>query len=300
MKKIFLILGLWILSAPALWAQAGTPVPEPDAGNSSIPSALPDLSQIELPPPPVVNSAPEPTATSIPAAQAPPPAPPPPLPTSTQKGSSPKPALPTPTQELSLPSAVPTAGLESAVAAPASTGGILDYFPVAEGQKQTYEYLKPAAGETTKKTRVVECLERSAMANGTVRVTLKTTEGTQVLTDKYSIFDNKVEHTFAGKLALTGHLILRLPNAAVPVEWQFQGGDGLAHAFKALFGKAEVYQKVYPDCVIVVDKALSAGKPVSSKFYYYAKGIGLVAIETYAPGAKLIQSESLALVEPGN
>jgi hypothetical protein len=304
MKKLFFAMGLWVLSTSTLWAQdGGTPVPAvPDTGLSSAPPALPDLSQIELPPPPVVNSNSQqavPTDTPVPAVQA---APPPlAVPTNT-----PEPAMPTPTEELSLPTAVPEANtapesnMESSTASSPSQGGILDYFPITQGQTQTYEYLKPALGQTEKKTRVVECLERQTMANGTVRVTLKTTEGSQVFTDKYSIFDNKVQHTFAGKLVLKDHLILQYPSASGPVEWQIKGGDGLTHAYKALFGQAQVYQKVYPDCVIIVDKALSGGKPVSTKIDYYAKGIGLVAVETYAPGMKLIQTESLALVEPGN
>ena len=57
--------------------------------------------------------------------------------------------------------------------------------------------------------------------------------------------------------------------------------------------------KVYPDCVVVVDKALSGGKAVSTRINYYAKGIGLVAVEVYSPAMKLIQTESLALVQSG-
>ena len=154
-------------------------------------------------------------------------------------------------------------------------------------------------GSTTKKTRVVQCLEDAAMANGTVHFTLKTTEGAQVVQDKYSLLDNRVEHTFAGKTALTGHTILELPASGQTLEWQLKGGDGLTHAYKAFFGKAQVYQKVYPDCVIVIDKGLQGTKPVSTRIDYYAKGIGLVAVETYAAGMKLVQTESLALVESG-
>jgi hypothetical protein len=317
MKKFFpAILGLILavsIGAP-LWAQEGTPVPAPPDLGGAEPPSIPDLNQIELPPPPIASPAapapttsieeapiPQPVAPAEKMTPTPIPAPPPPvIPTPTVKVSA---AVPTkvPTKIPSAPPVPPSAPAASAASVPAAmTGGVADYFAWTEGQSLNYEYLKPAAGSTTKKTRVVECLEDSTMTNGTIHFTLKTTEGAQVVQDKYSLLDNRVEHTFAGKMALTGHTILELPAAGQSLEWQLKGGDGLTHAYKAFFGKAQVYQKVYPNCVIVIDKGLQGTKPVSTRIDYYAKGIGLVAVETYAPGMKLIQSESLALVESGH
>jgi len=332
MKKLFAaILGLILaisMGAP-LWAQDGTPVPAPADLGGTAPPSMPDLNDIQLPPLPASSpAAPAPT-TSIEEAPIPQPSvkmTPTPAP---MKASAPAvvvpppPMIPTPTHVVmapvptKAPARVPTVsptsapmgapippaplnGGTSAASVPsAMTGGVADYFPWTQGQSLNYEYLKPAAGSTVKKTRVVECLEEATMANGTVHFTLKTTEGSQVVQDKYSLLDNRVEHTFAGKMALTGHTILELPAAGQTLEWQLKGGDGLTHAYKAFFGKAQVYQKVYPDCLIVIDKGLQGTKPVSTRIDYYAKGIGLVAVETYAAGMKLVQTESLALVESG-
>jgi hypothetical protein len=318
MKKLFpAILGLVLaisMGAP-VWAQVGTPVPAPPDLGGTAPPSIPDLNEIELPPLPASSPAapapttsieeapiPQPAAKMTPTPPSAPAPPPPPMPTPTKVSavhaavqSAPAPP-PAPPSASAAAASVPLAGAASSV----STGGISDYFPWTQGQSLNYEYLKPAAGSTTKRTRVVECLEDAAMANGTVHFTLKTTEGAQVVQDKYSLYDNKVEHTFAGKMALAGHVVLQLPATGQSLEWQLKGGDGLTHAYKAFFGKAQVYQKVYPDCVIVIDKGLQGTKPVSTRIDYYAKGIGLVAVETYAPGMKLIQSESLALVESGH
>jgi hypothetical protein len=314
MKKLFLaVLGLILavsMGSPLL-AQDGTPVPAPPDLGGTAPPAMPDLNQIDLPPPPAPSAASPAPTTSI--EEAPVPA----VTAATLKAmptETPVPAEPTPTVKISAPPMVPT--VARAPAAPTAesaqssapmgsaaivglTGTVADYFPWIEGHSLSYEYLKPAAGATAKKTHLVECMEDQTMANGTVHFTLKTTDGDQVVQDKYSLYDNKVEHTYAGKMVLSGHIVLQLPAAGQSVEWQLKGGDGLTHAYKAFFGKAQVYQKVYPDCVIVIDKAMQGTKTVSSRFNYYAKGIGLVAVETYAPGMKLIQTESLALVESG-
>lgn len=293
MKKIFQvlwILGLSLAVVSPLWAQDGTQEPSSvnDAG-APPPPPLPDLSQLDLPAPPGPDASTAATPTQVippvPAVSAPA-APPPPLPTATSVPQVPVPAMPSPTP-------VPIAS------APAPTGGIADYFAWTQGQSLSYEYLKPVPGSTEKRTRQVECLDQQTMPNGTSRYTLKTTEGAKEVRNRYSLFDNKVEHTYEGTRALAGYVILKFPVDGQPVEWKMKAGDGLTHAFKAFLGKARVYQKVYPDCVIVVDKTLRDGKAISSRFDYYAKGIGLVAVETYTSRMKLVESESLALVQSG-
>ena len=311
LSSVVLFLVLAVLIQSPLRAQVGTPVPADTDMNNTTPPALPDLGQLDLPvipgstpssqspsrsrgaPAPVVNT---PTAV-VPNAAGPHPH------RDESYFGSPARALGEPKAYLSAPKvsmpAAPSVSAAPASAAPATaapTGGISNYFPWVQGQSLNYEYLKSAGA---KKTQVVECLEQETMSNGTVHFTLKTTEGTQAVQDKYSLYDNKVEHTFAGKMALTGHVLLQLPAAGQPAQWQLKGGDGLTHAYKASFGQAQVYQKVYPDCVLVTDKALSGGKPVSTRISYYAKGIGLVALEVYSSGMKLIQTQSLALVQSG-
>jgi hypothetical protein len=307
LSSVVLFLVLAVLIQSPLRAQEGTPVPVDADMNNTTPPALPDLNQLDLPV--IPGSTPSSQPQAAPEAPAPvvdtPTAiiqmPPPPVPTPTKIISLPQSAavIPTPTlaPKVSMPvAAVSTAPASAAPAVAAQTGGISDYFPWVQGQSLNYEYLKSAGA---KKTQVVECLQQETMPNGTVHFTLKITEGAQVVQDKYSLLDNRVEHTFAGKMALTGHVLLRLPEAGQAALWQLKGGDGLTHAYKASFGQAQVYQKVYPDCVVVTDKALSGGKPVSTRISYYAKGIGLVALEVYSSGMKLIQTESLALVQPG-
>ncbi|HVM33591.1 MAG TPA: hypothetical protein VMU88_10685 [bacterium] len=290
----FLIL-VFGIQAP-LWAQVGTPVPAGSDLNGADAPALPDLSQLDLPVVPTPSQASQPV-------QLPPPPTAVPTPTSVPLAmpvntATPVPSMPAPpavSNVFAAPTVAPAEGQVSQGGL-APQGGLADYYPWTKGKSLSYQYLKSAGA---KRTRLVECLEQETMPNGTVHYTLKTTEGAQAVQDKYSLYDNKVDHTFAGKMALAGHTILAMPSATAPAEWQLKGGDGLTHAYKASFGQAQVYQKVYPDCVIVTDKALSGGKALSTRLEYYAKGIGLVAVETYGPGMKLIPAESLALVEDG-
>lgn len=291
MKKIFQvlwILGLGLAVVSPLWAEDGTPEPNPAASaGAPPPPPLPDLGQLDLPSPPgTTDSVATPTQVTQPAPAIVPVAPPPPLPTAAPISRIQASPLPSPTPVPAVSSQVPM-------------GGIADYFPWTQGKSLSYEYLKPVPGSRVKRTRRVECLDQRTMPNGTIHYTLKTIEGAKVVRNRYSLYDNEVEHTFEGNRELAGHVILKLPGDGQPVEWKMKAGDGLTHSFKAFLGKARVYQKVYPDCVIVVDKPLRDGKAISSRFDYYAKGIGLVAVETYNDRMKLIESESLALVEPG-
>ncbi|HET9870220.1 MAG TPA: hypothetical protein VFR02_06985 [bacterium] len=295
MRKISIpfILVLALSGASILWAEEGTPVPVPPDLNNAAP--ITDLGPVDLPALPDLDGTAPPSNTQAPSlpAEAPAPkaAPAAPAPVPTRVPTLAPTPVPTP-----IPAApqAPTAGPSSqaAMPAPAATGGLEDYFPWTQGASLKYEYLKPRPGSSVKGTRLVECVSREVMPNGTLHFTLRTTEGGRVVEDRYSLYDNKVQHTFAGKQALADHVILEWPVDGQPVEWKLPGGDGQTHAFKVFPGKEKVYQKVYPDCLIVVDKAGN-----SSRFEYYAKGIGLVAVETYGRGMKLIEDESLALVQ---
>ena len=195
-------------------------------------------------------------------------------------------------------SAPPEEKSEASAPAP-SMGAFADYFPAAKGAKWTYEYLKAEAGSKTKKTRTVECVSQEA-ANGGVNATLQVTEDGQAAQEKYSLHDNQVEHTATGDQAYTGDFTYKFPSAA-GAAWSVTEPNGTIHKSKSSMGKAQVYKKTYPDCVIVIEKIVKGGKAANTVFYYYAKGIGLVATEVYSPKMKLIQTSSLALVSgPGD
>jgi hypothetical protein len=170
--------------------------------------------------------------------------------------------------------------------APATTGTFTDYFPAAQGMKWSYEYLKPAPGSETKKTRTVECVDAKTMPNGTLRVVLEVTEDGQQVRERYSLYDNKVEHTATGDKTFSGDFAFKLSKAGGAAGWSANG-----KSVKVSFGPAQVYQKTYPDCVIVSEKTAE-----SKLISYYAKGIGLVAVEAYSKDMKLLQSKSLALI----
>jgi hypothetical protein len=179
-------------------------------------------------------------------------------------------------------------------------GAFADYFPTAKGSKWTYEYLKAETGSKAKKTRIVECVSRETASNGAVNATLQVTEDGQATQEKYSLRDNQVEHTATGDQTYTGDFTYKFPSAS-GTDWSVTEPNGTVHKSKSSLGKAQVYKKIYPDCVIVSEKILKGGKAANTVFYYYAKGIGLVATEVYSPKMKLIQTSSLALVSgPGD
>jgi hypothetical protein len=174
-------------------------------------------------------------------------------------------------------------GAASAPAAPVvpSSGALTDYFPVQTGMKWTYEYLK---GGAAKKVRSVGCTQAETFPNGTVRATLQVTEDAAVI-ETYSLLNGAVQRTGLGGQTLEGEYAFKMPKKGLPSTWT----NG-TKTFTASFGKAQVYQKVYPDCVVVKEK-----DGALTTFTYYAKGIGLVALEVYGVGLKLDQTRSYAL-----
>ncbi len=178
-----------------------------------------------------------------------------------------------------------------------SAGALTDYFPDAPGTQWTYAYLKPAEGETEKKTRTVECAGASAMANGTLRVEMKVTEGGRTTLEKYSLFEDKVQHTFSGQEELKDAYAFKLPASGGASYWTTTDAAGAVHSFRSTFGQAQVYRKTYPDCVIVREKVTKGKEQAHTLISYYAKGTGLVAVEFYLPGMKLSQFKSIALVQ---
>jgi hypothetical protein len=313
MKRIFLLgLTLSFLSTLTAWAEdpQGVPIPV-ENGTDILPPPI-DLSQITplpLPgseknesnskeektaPPPA-----QPTDTPIPPANPPPPA-------QVQVKKNKKSPVPTPTIETAVEpspaveSKAMTVSPETAAPSLASAmgGAVLDYFPVAEGSKANYEYLKAAPGAAPKRTRVVECMGREQMPNGTLHATFQVTEDGKTTLEKYSLFENKVQHSARGTEVLTDDFAFKLPKAGSSIHWTQTVADGTVKSFKVSFGQGQVYQKVYPDCVVVTEKTLKGGKAVSTVISYFAKGVGMVAVEVYSAAMKLNQAESIALVQP--
>jgi hypothetical protein len=205
----------------------------------------------------------------------------------------------TPTVETGSTSSPQASSVEAATGAAVSAGALTDYFPVAEGALSNYEYLKPASGQTAKGTFAVKCASAKTMDNGTVRVTMETTEGGQTSRDRYSLYGSQVEHIATGDQVFTGDFAFKLPKAGGTALWSLTEKDGTVHKSKASYGEAQVYQKTYPDCVIVTEKVIKDGKTANTIIYYYAKGIGLVSMEVYSPGMKLLQDKSYALMGDG-
>ena len=300
MRRILLLTALFIL-CPALWAaEPNPPIPMPAGDDDSMPPPV-DLSTLTpLPVSPSLDANNpknqlenkqdriKPSEIPIPA----------------KPKDTPAPALkktakldPTSTPQKENP---PAASSGPPTGAPLTAGASTDYFPVQEGGQWTYECLKPATGKAEKEKFSVKCVEAKKMDNGTIRATLESNQGAQVTRDRYSLYDNKVEHNGAGDEALTDDFAFKLPGAGGIATWTTAEKNGTLHKLKALFGKAQVYQKTYSNCLIVTEKILKGGKTVNTVIYYYAKGIGLVSMEVYSSAMKLQQDKSFALAQAGD
>lgn len=174
-------------------------------------------------------------------------------------------------------------------------GALTDYFPITEGSQWTYEYLKPLPGEAAKETFTIQCVSTKKMPNGTLRTVFETTEGGHQSRGRYSLYDRTVEHTATGDQAFTGDFVFKLPEKGSSTTWSVTEKNGTVHKSKAVFGPADVFQKTYPDCIVVTEKVIKEGKTALTVFYYYAKGIGLVSMEVYSPDMKLLLDKSIAL-----
>jgi hypothetical protein len=276
--KSLLTLAVCLALAPLLWADQPTPplVPVP-SGEDTMPPPLTQMTPVNVPALPGNEN----KKTEPPEKVASPPA------------GSPKTsalaAASTPTTE----SPAPEKASSNAVI---SAGALTDYFPVHEGTQWIYEYLKPASGETAKDTYTVKCIDAKQMPNGMVRTIFETTENGQKTQDHYSLYDNKVEHMAEDGQASTGDFVFKIPAASGGAGWSVTESNGTVHKSKAAFGQAQVYKKIYPDCVVVTEKVVKGGKTTNTVIYYYAKGTGLVAIEVYSPKMKLVQDKSVAIM----
>lgn len=287
MKQMVLWLAVLFLVQPSVWGEPlKPPVPiDPGEGIDILPPPL-DLDQltpIALPnAPPSTGLTPQAAAIlkSLDDGQ--------PTPTkSPEKTQSTAPSS-TPSAQAATVTPVTETKTAEASAPPASPGAFADYFPTAKGTKWSYEYLKSAPGETVKKTRMVECLILEPVPDGNgVNATFQVTEDGKSVQEKYKLSADKIARTFVDDKALADDFVFQFPAKGTVVRWM--GGENY---FKASFGSAQVYQKTYSDCVIVTQKTKS-----STILSYYAKGIGLVAVEVYGKGMKLDPTKSIALVK---
>ncbi len=292
MKKLSIFFAFCLMTSPILLAdEVKPPVPLPPGDGDLLPPPL-DINQM-TPLPVPADSKVEPAKTDNSAVpvlnetkQA--------APASAKPSEKKKTAAPAP----EAPSAPPSEEPQASAPMP-SLGVFAEYFPTAKGNKWSYEYLKPEAGSQAKKTRTVECIAQEA-SNGGINATFQVTEDGQTSQEKYSLHDNQVEHTATGDQTYTGDLTFKFPPAGDTTTWSVTEPNGTLHKSKASMGKAQVYKKTYPDCVIVMEKIVKGGKSANTVIYYYAKGIGLVAVEVYSPKMKLIQPSSIALLSgPG-
>lgn len=284
MKKILFLVFCLILSLTA-WADApAPPVPMPSGDNADLmpPADINQLTPVTIPPA-MQNEVNKKAAVSTSA------------PTATPISKKEVKPTSTPTAE---PSEETTT--EKSSGTTVSLGALTDYFPLTEGAQWAYEYMKPASGETAKGTYKVKCLSAKTMPNGSVQAVLETNAGGQQTRDRYSLYGNMVEHTATGETTLTGDFVFKLPGKGAGTSWTTTQKDGTTLKAKAVFGKAQVFQKSYPDSIIVTEKTVKDGKINNTLIYYYAKGIGLVSIEAYSSKMKLVQDKSVALVSgPG-
>ncbi|HJT25101.1 MAG TPA: hypothetical protein VJ873_11040, partial [bacterium] len=298
LKKL-LILSVFLCLVPVAWAdQPAPPVITVPSGDEALPPPL-DQNQTTPVAIPVLPDSGKTNAETAPTTTQPV-LPPPVLMTSTPVPVKVMPTVPVEKKVEAAPTPKTEVHEQAGSNTAVSAGILTDYFPVKEGAMWVYEYLKPAPGETAKKNYPVRCVGTQSMPNGTVRATFETTENGHVTQDHYSLFDNKVEHMAADGKTETGDFVFKVPAKGGAAAWTVTEKDGTIHKSKAAFGQAQVYQKTYPDCIVVTEKVVKGGKAANTVIYYYAKGIGLVAIEVYSPKMKLLQDKSVALMSgPG-
>lgn len=296
MKNIF-IFAVFLFLAPVLRAdQPAPPVIPVPSGDEALPPPL-DQNQTT---PVTVPVLPGNEKTNTEANQ--PALPPPVFATPTQVVPKAQPTTPSEKkmEATPIPQVQAPAPEQASSGAAISAGVLTDYFPVHEGALWVYEYLKPVPGETAKRNYPVRCTSAKQMPNGTVRAVFETTDNGQRTQDHYSLYDNKIERMAEDGQTQTGDFVFKIPAKGGAAVWSVAEKNGTVHKSKAVFGQAQVYQKTYPDCIVVTEKVVKGGKTANTVIYYYAKGTGLVAIEVYSPKMKLLQDKSVALMSgPG-
>jgi hypothetical protein len=183
---------------------------------------------------------------------------------------------------------------EEPAPATALTGGLFDYFPAAQGQKTEFIFLKAGKGEAAPRHFTVQCVAYQSNPDGTGMATFESTQSGSPARDRYLVSKDEVAHTQSGDIILAGEYFMKMPVPQKAAIWK-QTGDGIQRNFKATLGPAKVLNKPYPDCLIIEEKDTRDGKKVGTFYRYYAKGMGLISLETYSADLKLIQTQSFVL-----
>ncbi len=316
MRKLFYLLVLYSFLGTSVWADPSDPPPPPSlpGGTDLMPPPTDSSSSLTVPgnstaasPPSAAlkaldQAAPsekEKTTSSSDSLDTGVVAPPPP-PAAPAESKAPA-VLPTPTT-VPMPSPTPvkvaplksmtlSTGSSHAVADNGNQGGgtLADYFPATEGMKWSYDYFEGS------KTRQVQCSSQKSMPNGTMRVVLEVTEGNLQFRQRYSLYENKVEHTATADKLFKNNFTFKLPGAGENTQWSQNLPGGVTKNFKATFATGNGREKAYPDCLVVVEKSSKGKKAGPIVISYYTKGIGLAAVETYTPDMKLVPEKSYIL-----
>ncbi len=188
---------------------------------------------------------------------------------------------------------IPTHQVAPGVAVP--RGGLYDYFPVNPGQTMEFVYLKAEKNETAPRHFRVKCVDFKENVDGSTRVTFENTESGSPILNQLVMTEDGIERGSAVDQQKSGDFILKMPVSTQPTIWKQTDGE-LLRIFKATLGPAKVLKKSYSDCVIVEEKDMKDSKKVGSFYRYYAKGIGLLSLESYSADLKLIPTQSFVLM----
>ncbi len=286
---------------------AGLPLPEFGLD-------IPDPSAAPTPPTKVDTSRPskaaEPTAVPTePAASAvsstPSPAAPSATPTATRKPSKP-PKNPTPTATVTVTETPAPTAEAAAFVLPTFSGParMIEFFPAEKGQLREYQFLRVPGQTVGRKNRTVECLKVQTFPNGTIRSMHKTTVyagGTyrdDISNDVFSVVGNTVVWLMHNGQPQTNRFLLKMPKPGATERWTHKEADGTTVSFKADLTPLKTDERVYPECILVVEKTLKAGEEPKLRNLYYARGLGLVRLEVYGADLKMDRTSSIDLVLP--
>jgi hypothetical protein len=192
------------------------------------------------------------------------------------------------------PSSKESLGKERTIVPAPPGGGLFDYFPATLGHQAEFVYLKAGKGEIAPRRFTIQCVDYKSNPNGSVVAVLESSQTGSPVRAEYLISNEEVVHTRTGDQTFQGDTLIKMPEPLKNSLWE-QPEENYRRMFKTTLGQAQVLQKTYPDCLIVEEIDVRDGKKVGVRYFYYAKGIGLISLETYTTRLKLIQTQSFVL-----
>jgi len=270
--------------------------PTPGKAEVSQPSSAAATAEVQAAP--TESAAPASSTSTAQAAPTTPPAVPPTATASATPTATPRRSVPTPVRRVP-----PTATATLIAASMTGTPVARDYFPAVSGAKREYQFFRLPGQTTGRKNRVVECLQTQAFPNGTVRSTFKTTVFAggsykdEIVTDTYSAYANIVYHTSHDGQALKDRYLIKMPPPGGTERWSHTEADGTVVNFKANFTPLKTEDRIYPDCILVLEKVMKGTNEMALRNFYYARGIGLVRLEVFDKGLNVDRSDSIDIVE---